>query len=182
MSLLNIPPIQIPPPTEETPAVPGMLNRLHFPLLGSPAPQRKFRSFNFPSPASAASAAAAESAASILLSIAQPIAISNPPNATPAASPLAPPSKCRRVATSFVDYCRVCEILLRNVTPGIYADVCKSCESIQHRFRNGISFPACIICSSDAYHIHRNCNQAICKRCVRQHTLCPSCKVPIDKQ
>jgi hypothetical protein len=39
-----------------------------------------------------------------------------------------------------------------------------------------------MICSTDAYHIHRNCNQPICKRCLRQHTLCPSCKVPIDKQ
>ena len=147
---LNIPPIQIPP--TECHSNPRLI-----PLLGTPPPQRRQKSFTFPVLATATATATAttsiESAASILLSMAS-------------ASPLAPPNKCRRVGaapTSFIDYCRVCEISLLNVTPGIYADVCKSCESIQHRFRNGISFPACMFCSTDAYHIHRNCKQAICK-------------------
>ena len=184
---LNIPPIQIPTESDEAAlAVHNVAsaNPRLVPLLGTPPPQRRQTSFGFPSLAATASASAStsasasasasatasiESAASILLSMA-------------GASPHERPSKCRRVVTSFIDYCRVCEISLLNVAHGIYADVCQSCESIQHRFRNGISFPACMICSTDAYHIHRNCNQAICKRCVRQHTLCPSCKVRIDKQ
>lgn len=195
---LNIPPIQIPSPTEyddasaatAATAASGARARANprlIPLLGTPPPQQRRTSFTFPATAAAtasasASATAAESAASILLSIAQSgSASSAASNATPAVSPLAPPSKCRRV-TSFMDYCRVCEISLLNVPPGIYADVCKSCEDIQHAFRKGTSFPACIVCSNDAYHIHRNCNQAICKRCLRQHTLCPFCNVRIDKQ
>jgi len=192
---LNIPPIQIPPPTEydgaaHSAATAARANPRLVPLLGTPPPQQRRASFAFPSLAASASATAiasasataAESAASILLSIAQSgSASSAASNATPAVSPLAPPSKCRRV-TSFMDYCRVCEISLLNVPPGIYADVCKSCEDIQHAFRKGTSFPSCIVCSNDAYHIHRNCNQAICKRCLRQHTLCPFCNVRIDKQ
>ena len=188
---LNIPPIQIPTESDDaahSAASAASANPRLIPLLGTP--QRRQKSFGFPSLAvsasasvtafasatasasASASAASMESAASILLSMAHP----------ESASPLAPPNKCRRIATSFIDYCRVCEISLLNVAHGVYADVCKSCEDIQHRFRNGISFPACMICSTDAYHIHRNCNQPICKRCLRQHTLCPSCKVPIDKQ
>jgi len=190
---LNIPPIQIPSPTEydgaahsaatAATAARARANPRLIPLLGTPPPQQRRTSFAFPATAAAtASVTAAESAASILLSIAQSgSASSAASNATPAVSPLAPPSKCRRV-TSFMDYCRVCEISLLNVPPGIYADVCKSCEDIQHAFRKGTSFPACIVCSNDAYHIHRNCNQAICKRCLHQHTLCPFCKVRIDKQ
>lgn len=164
---LNIPHIQIPQPTEcDAGAVSYATVKVYIPPpLGSPRPQRRHGSFTFPSPIPVAASASAAS-----------------PNASPSASPLAPPSKCRRITTTFLDYCRVCEISLLDVTHGIYADVCKSCEDIQHRFRKGISFPACFICSSDAYHIHRNCNQAICKRCLHQYTLCPSCKVPIDKQ
>lgn len=178
---LNIPPIQIPTESDDaahSAASAASANPRLIPQLGTPPPHRRQKSFGFPSLAesatasASASAASMESAASILLSMAHP----------ESASPLAPPNKCRRIATSFIDYCRVCEISLLNVAHGVYADVCKSCEDIQHRFRNGISFPACMICSTDAYHIHRNCNQPICKRCLRQHTLCPSCKVPIDKQ
>jgi hypothetical protein len=184
---LNIPPIQIPTESDDTAHSAASANPRLIPLLGTPPPQRRQQSFGFPSLAASASAsvtafasasasasatASIESAASILLSMAHP----------ESASPLTRPSKCRRITATFLDYCRVCEISLLNVAHGIYADVCKSCEDIQHRFRKGTSFPACFICYSDAYHIHRNCNQAICKRCLRQHTLCPSCKVPIDKQ
>jgi len=180
MSHLNIPPIRIPSPTEYDTAVASVasvvhapsnaLATLHFPLLGSPRLQRTQKVFTFPSPvpcATTTTAADTELAASVLLSIAQ-------------SSPVAP-NKCRRV-TTFIDYCRVCEISLLHVTRGIYADVCKSCEDIQHAHRQGTSMPACFLCSSDAYHIHRNCKQPICKRCLHCYTLCPSCKVPIEKQ
>jgi hypothetical protein len=183
---LNIPHIQIPPPTECYTNAARRTIPVYVPPLGSPRPNavssahRRHSSFTFPSPDPLTAPSASSVALSNALSIASAsVAISIP---SPIASPIAPPNKCRRITTTFLDYCRVCEISLLNVAHGIYADVCKSCEDIQHRFRKGTSFPACIICSCDAYHIHRNCNQAICKRCLRQHTLCPSCKVPIDKQ
>lgn len=192
MSHLNIPPIRIPSPTEyDVTAVASVasvvyapsnaLATLHFPLLGSPRlqcmqrQQRTQKVFTFPSPVPCAATAATtattvdtELAASVLLSIAQ-------------SSPVAP-NKCRRITTTFLDYCRVCEISLLHVARGIYADVCKSCEDIQHAHRQGTSMPACFLCYSDAYHIHRNCKQPICKRCLHYYTLCPSCKVLIEKQ
>lgn len=201
---LNIPHIQIPQPTECCAA--NVVNapvsstiQVYVPPLGSPrpvkngayslqteGPQRRHSSFTFPSPdptvASSTTSSVALSNALSTASSAASVAISIPSPTSEATSPLVPPSKCRRITTTFLDYCRVCEISLLDVAHGIYADVCKSCEDIQHRFRKGTSFPACFICYCDAYHIHRNCNQAICKRCLRQHTLCPSCKVPIDKQ
>ena len=198
---LNIPHIQIPSPTEchTTNVVNAPVSstiQVYVPPLGSPRPngasysvlqkdglQRRHGAFTFPSP----DPTVASSTSSIALSNALLVA-SAAPSASVAisipspTSPIAPSSKCRRITTTFLDYCRVCEISLLNVAHGIYADVCKSCEDIQHRFRKGISFPNCFICHSDSYHIHRNCNQPICKRCLRQHTLCPCCKVPIDKQ
>jgi hypothetical protein len=203
---LNIPHIQIPQPTECCAANAPVSNTIpvYVPPLGSPRPvkngasysvlqkdglQRRHGAFTFPSPdptvaSSTTSSIALSNAVSVAsaASSAASVAISIPSPTSAATSPLARPNKCRRITTNFLDYCRVCEISLLNVAHGIYADVCKSCEDIQHRFRKGTSFPACFICYCDAYHIHRNCNQAICKRCLRQHTLCPSCKLPIDKQ
>lgn len=188
---LNIPHIQIPSPTEcytvnALNAPVSSTIQVYVPPLNSPrpvknrveGPQQK-HSFTFPSPIPVSVASSTSSIAlSNALSTASSVTISIP---SPT-SPITPPNKCRRITTTFLDYCRICEISLLDVAHGIYADVCKSCEDIQHRFRKGISFPACFICHTDSYHIHRNCNQPICKKCIRQHTLCPCCKVPIDKQ